>query len=459
MSSIIDNLQISNTLGASAQMPRELIMDVAPTSMDISRKIVSVLPITSNSIGPSQNVSFLLPQRGLMRSGSCYLRFKLDITSSGTHEFSFAGGVNSCASLINQLTLSSAGVVLEQISRYDLYANNVINSHCLSNEALTSTAICEGGLAPNSWSQYGGFNSVNSTGASLLASSGDKQFASNFDTNLEFSLALYAGALVNKHNVALPLFAMPQLKIDIQTNPITSAFYSTNTASPQNYTMYDFELIYEEMNVPESYISSVRSGLNSGKLIKIEATSVNTLQVQAQATVSQQYALNYSSLEAILWGWMATEALDTSKCYQAHTNNTVWDNSTRSQIRYEVYADNALIFNSPNQLNYVSVQFRNLRLALNGVIAPENSNSVCKGIGKLSGGSYNGSYINTFYLLGLSMRKFISDDTSFQGSKVSQIQIMFKNPEFTTASGNYFLHFLYDYAIVVDGSLSVSKVY
>jgi len=456
--SLLESVQISDRVGQPSGLPRELVLDTTPASINVSRKIVNVIPISANSVGPSQTLTIQLPQKGLMRAGSAYLRFKADITSA--HAFSFAGGSQSCASLFNNVQISAGGTVIESIQNYHLWHNNVVQSHCLSHEALTQVAICEGGLASNAWSQYGGYTSANSTGASYIADGADKQFLTNFDTDLEFSMPLYVGLFNNKNNTAIPLMLINGgILITLQTNPITKAIFGSNSSAVSDYTLSNFEFCYEEIMPDESYVSALRSGLSSGKLVKIEAESVLNSQLGGASTVNQIFSLNMSSLDAILWGLVnATDAQDTSKWFQAPTNGSVWTTATRNAVRNEIYVDGQLIFNSVNQLNIPAVQFRQLRLALSGVVSPVyDGNSICQGVGKLSGGTYNGSYINQFYLCGLSMRKFVSDDCSFNGSKVNVAQIQFTNAG-VSSSMTYYLWFVYSYALVIDASLSVSKV-
>ncbi len=460
MSSLLESISISDRVGAPSGLPRELILDTTPASINVSRKIVNVIPISANSIGPSQTLQIQLPQKGMMRAGSAYLRFKADITTAAGATWSFAGGSQSCGSLWNNVQLSAAGTVLESISNYHLWHNNVIQSHCLSQEALNTVGICEGGLTSTSWAQNQGYVETNSNGAGLLHSGGNAQFDTNFDTDLEFSMPLYLGLFHNKTNSAIPLMLVQGgLLLTLQSNPVSKAFFGSTSAAVSNYTLSNFEFCYEEIMPEESYISALRSGLSSGKLVKIEAESVLATQVGGNPVINQIFSLNMSSLDAICFGIVdAVDAVNTSKCFQAASNDAVWTTANRNQIRNEIYADGQLVFNSVNQLNIPAVQFRQLRLALSGVVAPVyDGQSICQGIGKLAGGSYNGSYINSFYLLALSMRKFVSDDTSFNGSRTNVVQITFTNAAVSSAM-TYYFWFIYSYAMVIDASLSVSKV-
>jgi hypothetical protein len=455
MSSIVDQLSINDRVGQSgAAPPRESILDIAPPSLDAMSKMVSVVPISSNSVGPSQTISLMLGSRNAMRNASAYLRFKFSWTDAD-RDFSFATAYGGAQALINSAQLSVGGIVLEQINNFHHYAGNVIHPHCMTNETLINTAMSEGSYSPGQFTQMGNYSATNMTGATLLPqSTAYGQFRAGSGNHF-FAIDLPFGLTHNKNGTLIPLFAMNNTLITLQTNPITRAFYSNNAVIGNNftYTISDMELVYQEVVVPEEYISSVRSGLNNNKLIKIESQSVLNVQVGGAQSIQQLFSLNLSSLDAILWGAVsAADTTATPKWFQATANE-----KNNPAVRYEVYVDGDLLYSSARQLCDPEVAFRELKRALSGSISPVDNTPIVQGIGVTAGGTFNGSYANQAYLRALSTRKWIDDGTSMNGSKVNTVRIQFQNNDYD--SNTYIqLFFVYSYVMLLDGTGSVSKV-
>jgi len=455
MSSIIDQLSINDRVGAAGSLPpRESILDIAPQSMPASSKMVSIVPISSNSVSASQTIQFQLPSRHAMRNGSGYLRFKFS-WENAAHDFSFAGASASAQALFNSVQLQVGGVVVEQINNFHMWNNNIVQAHCMTNESLINTAMSEGSLTSGQFSQVGNYSAVNMTGATLIPQTTVQGQFRQGSGNHFFAVDLPLGLTHNKNGTMLPNFLMNNILLTIQTNPITKAFYTSTTSlgSTFNYTISDMEYVYQEITLSEEYLQSVRSGLSSNKLVKIEAQSALNVQIGANTTVQQLFSLNLSSLDCILFGTqIGPDGVGNPKWFQA----TPAERNDPS-VRYEVYLDGDLLYASARQLCDPEVAFRELKRALAGSISPVDNTPIVQQIGLTSGYAHNGSYCNQAYLRGLSCRRWVDESTSMNGSKVNTVRIQFTNAEYN-ANDSIQLFFVYSYILLLDGQGGVSKV-
>jgi hypothetical protein len=242
--------------------------------------------------------------------------------------------------------------------------------------------------------------------------------------------------------------------LTIQTNPLTKAIHGSDASfGITSYTISNMELIYCEVVPDEQYLQSIRSGLSSNKLVKIEAESALNVQVGCNATIQQLFSLNLSSLDAILWGTqIGVDSLIDPKWFQstsAEKNNPA--------VRYEVYVDGELLFNSARQLCDPEVAYRELKRALAGSVSPVDNTPIVQQIGRTSAGAYNGSYVNQAFLRGLSTRRWIDEGTSMNGSKVNNVRIQFSNSQLTS-NDTLQLFFVHSYVMLLDGQGGVSKV-
>lgn len=455
MSSFIDQTSINDRVGsAGALPPREAIMDICPPAMPASSKMVSLVPISSNTAGPSSTIQFQFGSRHAMRNASGYLRFKFN-WSGATRDFSFSQASASAQSLFNSVQLQVSGVVVEQINNFHHYANGVIQPHCLTNESLINTAMSEGSLTPGQFSQIGNYSAVNMTGAALIPQTTVQgQFRTGAGSHF-FAVDLPLGLTHNKNGTLLPLFLMPNTLLTIQTNPISKAFYTSSSTigTDFTYSISDMEYVYQEVQLDEQFLQSVRSGLSSNKLVKIEAQSALNVQIGAAQNMQQLFSLNLSSLDAILWGTqIGPDNVGTPKWFQATSAE-----KNDPSVRYEVYLDGDLLYASARQLCDPEVAFRELKRALAGSISAVDNTPIVQSIGLTNGYANNGSYANMAYLRGLSCRRWVDESTSMNGSKVNTVRIQFANGEYS-GDDSIQMFFIYSYILLLDGQGGVSKL-
>jgi len=480
---LIDHQLADNIEGATAGLPREAILDTVPRSaLKATKKIVNLVPISSNSVGPSQTLQFLIPQKNLAKAHSFYLKFRLRFSQAGeVRLFSFGGSLQTCAALFNSMSIQAGGQVIEACQNYDKWHNNVLcwtqdinqvgfESPCTGCQTLSRLVTDPGNTATAT-------RAVVSTAqvwdTKAAASNLVTPVSGNFDD--VFSMPIGMGFFNPKESQFLPLFQFNGgVLFTLQTNPISKAFFAGTqqgvTSTPLNitdYNMSDFELTYTEVTPDISYINTVREGLAKGKVIKIEAQSYLNYQVACDANIRQNLNLNVQSLAATFWGRVErTDAIFTPKCFVKQLNIEDSSASTPS-IRYEMYYDNQLLYNGPNQLNYDSIVLRELQEALTSSISDHPVAPLFSYIGINDGAvttqsdstKFYGSLARQAYLYGLSNKLFASNSTSMDGTPVGTVQIQFTTPgEVNNIGSLWYFYFVYDFMYMIDANGNVSKV-
>jgi hypothetical protein len=420
--------------------------------------------------------------------------------------YSFAGSSGSAGALFQQMTVQAGGTTIEACQNYHLWHNNVICHAQDQNAAAKVESITAGSyLADLPWAKQVRANqpSAGTVPATLTAGTGgDLPGIDKFDFTNQFSaqatdspggamtlsIPLQMGFFNPKEAQFLPLFAFNGgVLLTLQTNAIQKAlFWSSSqfnaTGAPLNpplrddgviagggptvsgagpfnlcsdYLLSDFELCYTEITPAPAYIASTQAALQAGRQIRIECQSYNQYNVACNSSVRQNFNANMSSLAAIFWGRVnGIDSLTTKKWFQGQLGI----NDADPQQRYEVYLDNVQLFQSPNQLNMISVVARQLQEALCSSITDHPVSPYVQGGGYSAGDGYGiGTYISQAYLYGLSTKLFASNSTSFDGTQVSTITLNFQTNNDST-NNTWYLYLVYDYIYMVDATGSVSKL-
>jgi len=425
--------------------------------------------------------------------------------------YSFAGSSGSAGALFQQMTVQAGGTTIEACQNYHIWHNNVICHAQDQNAAAKVESITAGAyLADLPWAKQQNVRQVSSgtnpvtrnlgTGGGLLPNISKFEFTDQFsakatDSSAEamtLSIPLQMGFFNPKEAQLLPLFAFNGgVLLTLQTNAIQKALYWSSSAfdvvqgNPvpplrddgaaggttvtnsgafnlcTDYLLSDFELCYTEITPAPAYIASTQAALQAGRQIRIECQSYNQYNVACQSSVRQNFNANMSSLAAIFWGRVnGVDSLTTKKWFQGQLTpqggQPILDGN--AQQRYEVYLDNVQLFQSPNQLNMISVVARQLQEALCSSITDHPVSAYVQGPGISAGDGYGiGTYIEQAYLYGLSTKLFASNSTSFDGTQVSTITLNFQTPD-DASSNTWYMFLVYDYIYMVDATGSVSKL-
>ena len=439
-------------------LPHSLIFDLPARPPKASKTIASVLPTTSNSVGPNQLVSFNLPSQGFWQSHSTYLKFKASVTTA--QKWSFAGIASSAAAFIDQIMINCGG---QQISFEQLWGaywnNNILLAHAADHTALNNASISEGAYLPNkvgivevtgdndSYSQFGA-----AAGKTYIANP-DSNYNSGAAVEYTFCIPIRTGFFANKDGRSIPLCCMPgPITVNFYTAPVSRAFNTVAADATATYTLSEFELIGTRLDVEQGYIDALRAGLNSGKVLKLEMSSYLALRVGAGPSVRQQVSVNMSSLDAILYGLItAPESESTSKWFQAPTSSTPNDPS----INESWFIDERQIWSSPKLFNVPEMNHKELVRAIAGSLSDHGFQSIVSAVGATSA-SANGSYVNCAYAKGLSTKLYNDEGVSMGGSPAGTVSYSLVNSSVTT-SMQYVIFLVYSMIVTIDRSGAVAK--
>jgi hypothetical protein len=453
--------------------PREAILDTVPRSaLGATKKIVNLIPITGNSnIRPSGQVQFLIPQRALAKAHSFYLNFRY--TSSAAEcpqNWSFAGCSQSAGSLINNITIQAGGAIIESLQNYHLWHNNIM-PWTYDGRALTGIeSIASGSQLPDTTlgkfvtsggTEYNQDQSGFVNGGAANRGAGTfitrnvwaHQFDGGAAINTTFSIPIYCGFFNPKEGQFVPLqFINGGVLVTIQFNNLLKAFCSDSAgASPTNFALSDFELCYTEITPSTDYIMKIRSELAAeDKRIRIECQSYQQYLTQCTNSLRQMFNANLTSLAAIFWGRVAEDAAASTKCFFG--NNFDGDQG----VRYEVYLDNVLLYQSTNQLNQMSAQIRQVQEAIQASISDYTSVPLTVGRGNSASATGMGTMFQQNMLYGLSTKLFSSNSVSMDGVPVNTLTMQFTTTG-ETSSNTWYIYLVYDYIYTVDASGSVQK--
>ena len=508
---LLDQQLADNIPGAVPGMPREAILDVVPRSaLQATKRIVNLVPISASSVTSNQTLQFLIPQRNLAKAHSFYLKYRVTlptIAGNASKRFSFAGSMQSAASVINTISVQAGGTVIESCQNYHLWHNNVL-SYTQRRDQLGFESPAAGAVASGRTFSDAGYTATETISNDAITNPYDAVGVNNFTIGANgafsevFSIPIGMGFFNPKESQFVPLFQLNGgVLLTIQTNAVAKAFAAqtkntlkkgnANTDPPvsdstaaviNDYTLSDFELCYTEIQPSQSYVDAVRGGLAAGKLIRIEAQSYLNYQIACGSAIRQTLNLNCQSLAASFWGRVEDlDSLATSKFFvkQNGVNDGDTGSTAASGIRYEMYYDNVLLFNSPNQLNYDTVVLRQLQEALTSSITDHNVSPLFNRIGQNVGtftvvpfpaadapansppnivnNKTYGSLASQQWLYGLSNKLFASNSTSMDGTPVGTVQIQFTTPG-DVATNLWYFFFVYDYMYMVDANGAVSKV-
>jgi len=469
----------SNIPGEMPGIPREAILDTVPRSaLAATKKIVNLVPVSSNQAGPSSTVQFLLPQRNMIQAHSVYLKFKLSVTADTSNRaYSFSGAQQSAGSLINNISVQAGGSIVESLQNYHLWHNNVMVWAAQGNDKLGVESVCSGSLPPqgylSKWAAvnlasgasefdqtrlgyYTGTTPVVNTGQSAILTNDQlsRQFVGS-QVEVTYSIPLYLGFFNPKESQLIPLqFINGGVLLTIQTNPLSKAFFvetagGAGATGLTSYEIKDMELCYHEIQPAPEYVLRVRDELNAGKRIRIECQSYLNYQTQDSTAIRQIFNSSLTSCASIFWGkCIGTDSLTTPKMFQS------WTADGDSNLRLEVYMDNVLMYQSPNQLNTIATQMRQLQEALTNSVSDYSCTPSTIGRGVVNAyGTMSGNNM----LWGLSTKLFASNSTSMDGTPVNTITFNFNQSTGVNQNNVIYAFVVYDYIYTVLPSGSIDK--
>ena len=452
----LHNLEITDSIGDAGAIGRELRLDQRPPkSIPAVHKVISVQAANGTNPSSTQSTQFQIPNKDLMRAHTLYLKFRM--TPNAAQAWSFAGSAGSAASLINSIQVQAGSNVIESLTRYDLWHNNVILAHGETADAINVESICAGSFPANAYPSQ--LNSVIlSTGTAAVASAGSMYPAST-TAYYDFTVPLYIGCFCPPNSEAFPLFALnSNVLITITWNTVARSIFQ-NTSGFTDWSLSQLELYYDSIAPTMEYYNEVRGHLAAGKMIQIPSQTYLNVQQADSQSLRFVMNMNVSSLDALFWGTVQDAEANTTSKYFAAAYNASY--TTDDAIRREIYVDNQLVVNASKMLNVDSINYRELQKALCGTITSKSTlNPIVQGAGGNNTPGSNGTYRSQAYLLGLSLKNFVSEDVIMSGTPCNTLTVSIVDPAVpSNTAGTVQFYAVYSVLLLIDGSGNCSRIF
>lgn len=277
-----------------------------PSSLDYQRPIPylpecntysqAINPVNGNEFQASSTIILDLPQRGFLDPKSLHFRYQLEITSSTN---------------VPQMPATPA---YTPFVRLEEYAGSVMLGSCNQYNQVAGFLIMN--------TQYGvsfkyGVQSslgyLNNTGTDVAMEKMDgRTLSASTGETISLSAPLI-GSLFHNAEKHIPLFAMPQLRIQLVVDSISNMF-SVNSANVSAIKIKNFELCFSIADFGPAIESSIRS---SGQklFLKTLGYSNNATRLASSSNGSQSLVFNqrYKSVRSAFVLFAGTESHSVNK--------------------------------------------------------------------------------------------------------------------------------------------------
>ena len=251
-----------------------------PALPDQSQVInVAVNPTNSSSFTSGSQIQFDLISRGFLIPDSMYISYSLTQTVTKT------ATMRGCPvySAFNRVDVQCGSQNIDSIQNYNILMNMLSN--------LTLSVSEKYGLQ----SAYGYGPSTAAIGTNLDDLDG-RLFNTDFTETGSYSAPLMT--VLSNSEKLIPLFAMPQIRINLTLDTIANIFTTTNV--PTDYTLSNVELRYKVIDFGGEVENMIRS-MGSKIFIKSQSFGVSSQTLASGTSGSQDLVFNqrYASCKAI----------------------------------------------------------------------------------------------------------------------------------------------------------------
>jgi hypothetical protein len=233
----MDKIYYVDTIYKMSSLPSSVAYTQGSPSLPPNAKSHQVVVRSSNGLtfGQNQTVVFELPNSEFLDPTSLHLRYSYEFTDPSGAQLKGT----PLYTPFQRLACFAGSVQLESISEYGQTANMLVN--------LTHSI----GEKYGSQSPYGYFNS---TTTPTLADLDGRTLTVN-------ETGSFAGPLpcvISNCEKFLPLFALPQLRIELTVDTINNMFRSDSVAVPSNMVLKNMELVYKSVSMGQEVEAMVR---------------------------------------------------------------------------------------------------------------------------------------------------------------------------------------------------------
>lgn len=282
----------------SVVLPKEIkYADMLPALPETVNTSVVLQPVNGASFADSALIQFDIPARAFLQPESLYLRFKASVVASTT-SLTIAG--TPATSFFSKLETIFGSQIVESVSDWGVVQNMLFNLQL--DTAQKASAVGLGYLD----------NSTTPTFANVQGRNYGTTVASTAYTAY---FAVPLNCILSSCDKLVPLFAMPNVRIQLTTDSLSNIFPTGATSM----TLSNVELCYDQIDMGAGVEAMVRS-MGEKLYIKSQSfvNSSNTLASSTSGTVELVYNQRLSSIKSLFALFQGTSANSVNKKYDAY---------------------------------------------------------------------------------------------------------------------------------------------
>ena len=278
-----------------SSLPQSVAYSVGSPSLPPNARSHEVVVRSSNGLtfGENQTIVFDLPNAGFCDPTSIYLRYSYAFTNLVGAELKGT----PIYTPIQRLVCMAGSTQLESISQYNQVANMMVN--------LTHDVAQKYGVQAS-------FGYNNDTGVPSLEQLDGRVLAVNETGSFSAPLP----CVLSNCEKFLPLFALPQLRVELTLDTLANMFKTDVVAVPTGMTLSNVELVYKSVSLGSDVEAMVRSaGLTHIKTQSIMNTA-SVLGAGVQGSIALVYNQRLASIKSAFI-YCANTTADSNQQYDA----------------------------------------------------------------------------------------------------------------------------------------------
>ncbi len=278
-----------------SSLPSSVAYSVGSPSLPPNARSHEVVVRSSNGLtfGENQTIVFDLPNSAFCDPTSIYIRYRYAFTNLVGAQLKGT----PCYSAFRSLSAFAGSTQLENIQNYGQTANMMVN------------------LTHDQAQRYGvqsAFGYLNETGVPNLENLDGRVLTVNEAGTFSCPLP----CVLSNCDKFLPLFALPQLRIELQVDTLASMFRGDTVAVPTGMTLSNVELVYKSVDLGEEVSSMIRSqGMTHIKTQSIMNTA-SVLGAGVQGSVALVFNQRLASIKSAFI-YCANTTADSNQQYDS----------------------------------------------------------------------------------------------------------------------------------------------
>lgn len=422
----------------SIRLPREIAYDQQLPALpaETTNSQVVLAPVNGSSFADSALIQFDLPARGFLQPESMYLRFKASVVASGT-SLTIAG--TPATSFFQKLETIFGSQIVESVQDWGVVQNLLFNLQLNTAQKVGSVGL--------------GYLDNGTTTPSFINMNGRNYGTTVASTTYTAYFAVPLNCILSSAEKLVPLFAMPNVRIQLTTDAIANFI----TSSATSFALTNVELVYDCIDMGAGVEQAVKM-MGEKLYIKSQSfvNSSNTLSSGTSGTVELVYNQRLSSIKSLFALFQGTSANSHNKKYDSYDPT-----SSSGSLQYSIAG-----VNYPSRelstINNKGGFWAELKQAIGGIHSVDTNNFGITPLNWNRVGNDATSSVATpaqFYF-GVNVEKLSTNGALLTGitTNSSSISIRINTSTATAQTHNVALICMYDAIIEVDTVMRGAKV-